>query len=109
LELQRLQTTCADEYELKEVATDVVVTIMDESLDPALPQPDALQGTSVYSEAMLERSFQFGLQWGDTAGKKYYMEFTKLQLVNSKPAKVQGQIARELTFRNCGYVRIMFR
>lgn len=109
LELVRLQTTCSDEYEQQEIATDVVVTIMEEALDPALPQPDALQGVSVYSEAMLERNFQFGLQWGDTAGKRYYLEWTKLQLTNSKPTVVEGQLARELTFRNCGYVTYMLR
>lgn len=108
--LNRIQTTCGDEYILKTQNTDVVISIMEPEIGTAgYLEPDAVAKYSLHTGAMLEAFFQFGFQWGAVDGKKYYIEFTKLQLSDSKETTIDGKIGRDLTFKNCGHVKLAWR
>ena len=108
--LERLSTTCGDEFNLVTVNPDLVITIMEPEVGTTgYSEPDAVLSHSTATGAMLEQFYAFALQWGTVAGKKYYIAWDKLQCVDSKPVEVAGKRGRDLTFKNNGQVTIKFR
>ena len=100
---ERLHNSCDSGFEKLVATPDVVITILEDDMSAVL-----LPDTNVANGGMLEGYFAFALEYGKVAGKTAYLTFPKLQHVNTKNTEVGSRSAKELTFKNCSTVTLIW-
>lgn len=101
-DLSRFLTGCQEGFARGAVASDVVLTILEDAADTAGFNPDANIGN------LFAMRLSYSPTGSAVPGKTVTIEFTKLQETDFKQTTVGSYVAKDVTFSNTGYFNLTF-
>ena len=96
--------SCQSGVDLTRELTEVTLSILEDDLTAPL-QPD----TQKEAGGMLTQFYTLGLWLGNVKGKDLYLSFSKLQCVDAKVSEIGARRARDVMFKNCGTITLIYR
>lgn len=104
---ERSQTSCRLGFDRVPVISDFSISILEEDLAGVI-QSDTMEQNVTDPKIGLMDFCALALRYGVVGGSEVYLQFDKLQLVDSKNAVIGAKKAKELSFKGYGLVHLHF-